>query len=157
MIDNHLIGTRIVVGVDGSAEARYALDWAIDVVRSLGGELVLVSAYRPIAASELREQRRDAPADVAHRLQPDAEAREILDEAQERASAAGVAAQCVARTGAATDVILDVAEARDARLIIVGSGDTHARRLFRPSIGTEITRRAHCSVLIVDAPSTIAA
>src|SRR5919107_5851444 len=99
MIDKHLIGTSIVVGVDGSPAAHNALEWAIDVASTKGGELVIVSAYRPIAAGELREQRRLAPADVVHQLQPDAGAQETLEEARQRAAAEGVVATCVARTG----------------------------------------------------------
>ena len=150
MIDKHLIGTSIVVGVDGSPAAQNALDWAIDVASTKGGELVVVCAYRPIAAGELREQRRLAPADVVHQLQPDAEAQEILEEARQRAAAEGVVATCVARTGAPADVILEVAEEHEARLIIVGNHADRHRRLFRPSIPHEISRRAKCSVLIVD-------
>jgi nucleotide-binding universal stress UspA family protein len=157
MIDKHLIGTRIVVGFDGSAAAQNALEWAIDVAQSKGGELVVVCAYRPIAAGELREQRRHAPADVAHRLQPDAEATEILAEAQEQAVAAGVGVACVARTGAAADVILEVAEEQEARLIVVGTHADRGRRLFHPSIPNEISRRAKCSVLIVDLEQAVAA
>jgi hypothetical protein len=63
--------------------------------RCKGGELVVVRGYRPIAAGELREQRRQAPADVVHLLQPDAEATAILAAAQEQAEAASVAVACV--------------------------------------------------------------
>jgi nucleotide-binding universal stress UspA family protein len=157
MTDKHLIGTRIVVGFDGSAAAQNALEWAIDVAQSKGGELVVVCAYRPIAAGELREQRRQAPADVVHLLQPDAEATAILAAAREQAEAAGVAVECVARTGAAADVILEVAEEQEARLIIVGTHATRGRRLFHPSIPNEISRRAKCSVLIVDLEQSVAA
>lgn len=157
MTDKHLIGTRIVVGFDGTAAAQNALEWAIDVAQSKGGELVVVCAYRPIAAGELREQRRQAPADVVHLLQPDAEATEILAAAQEQAEAAGVAVECVARTGTPADVILEVAEELQARLIIVGTHAERGRRLFHPSIPNEISRRAKCSVLIVDLEQAVAA
>ena len=157
MTDRDLIWTRILVGIDQSTTARRALHTAIDVTHSLGGELIIVSAYQPIGAGELNEQRLHAPPDVAYRLQPDAGVREILDDAQRQATARGVRSTCVAQPGSAAEVILGVADERQAALIIVGNRGMHGRRLFRTSIPNEVSHRARCSVLIVDTMSAVAA
>lgn len=149
MKDTNLIGTRILVGVDGSTTAAHALGTAIDMTRSLGGQLVIVSAYEPIPSSELQRQRLHVPGDIAHRLQPDAEAVEILASAQLRATAGHVASETVAREGPPAEVILDVADERQVGLIVVGNRGMR-RRLLRTSVPNEVSHRARCSVLIAD-------
>ena len=64
--------------------------------------------------------------------------------------AAGVEVETFAREGAPADAILDVAEERDADLIIVGNkGMTGARRFLLGSVPNRVSHHAPCSVLIV--------
>jgi nucleotide-binding universal stress UspA family protein len=73
-----------------------------------------------------------------------------LAEAAEAADAAGVEAHTHAREGDPADVIVDLAEEREADLIIVGNkGMTGARRFLLGSVPDKISHHAPCSVLIV--------
>jgi nucleotide-binding universal stress UspA family protein len=73
-----------------------------------------------------------------------------LEEAAEIARAAGVPVELYARQGDAADAILDVAEERNADLVIVGNkGMTGAKRFLLGSVPNRISHHAPCSVLII--------
>ena len=56
--------SSIVVGTDGSRTAAVAVREAVDVAKAVGATLELVSAYSPVPEQQLRQERREAPADV---------------------------------------------------------------------------------------------
>ena len=60
----------IVVGTDGSDTATQAVRQAVDLARSIGATLELVSAYEPVSAQRLREERREAPEDLQWAINP---------------------------------------------------------------------------------------
>jgi nucleotide-binding universal stress UspA family protein len=63
---------------------------------------------------------------------------------------AGLDVETFAREGDPADAILDVAEERDADLIVVGNkGMTGARRFLLGSVPNKVSHHAPCSVLIV--------
>ena len=65
-------------------------------------------------------------------------------------AAPGVEVETFAREGDPADAILDVAEERDADLIVVGNkGMTGARRFLLGSVPNKVSHHAPCSVLIV--------
>jgi nucleotide-binding universal stress UspA family protein len=111
----------IVVGTDGSQTAQQAVDAAVELASLSGATLELVAAD-------------DA----------------TLDQAAERARAAGVEANPHAREGDAADAILDVAEELGADLIVVGSkGMTGAERFQLGPVPNRVTHHAPCAVMIV--------
>ena len=74
----------------------------------------------------------------------------ILTEAARAAEEAGVSAQTFPRQGDPADAILDVAEERDADLIVVGNkGMTGAKRFLLGSVPNRVSHHAPCSVLII--------
>ena len=67
-----------------------------------------------------------------------------------RSRAAGVEVETFARQGDPADAILDVAEERNADLIIVGNkGMTGAKRFLLGSVPNKVSHHAPCSVLII--------
>jgi nucleotide-binding universal stress UspA family protein len=143
----------ILAGIDGSETARNALNQAIDLAKTTGAQLHIVSAYNdgtlalaaaatdPTGAAlamELGEMRKDA--------RTSAEA--MLEAAS--AEAGGVPVETHAIAGEAAGAICDVAETIGADLIVIGNrGMTGAKRFLLGSVPNRIAHHAPCSVLIV--------
>jgi nucleotide-binding universal stress UspA family protein len=142
--------SSIVVGTDGSETAAQAVREAVDMASALGATLELVSAYAPVSEQRLRAERREAPADVQWATNPRREVEASLADAADVAQSAGVKTHTHARQGDPADVIVELAEEREADLIIVGNkGMTGAKRFLLGSVPDKISHHAPCSVLIV--------
>jgi nucleotide-binding universal stress UspA family protein len=140
----------IVVGTDGSQSARIATERAIELARTVGARLMIVSAYEPRgeAAAGLAPP---VPADPQWTVHAREETLALLAQAAAAASAAGLdAVETFARQGDAADAIIDVAEEREGDLIVVGNrGLAGARRFLLGSVPNRVSHHAPCSVLIV--------
>jgi nucleotide-binding universal stress UspA family protein len=141
---------RIVVGTDGSETASEAVRQATDLAKQVGATLDVVSAFEPVSQSRLREERQEAPPDIAHSITPTEDVEATLSAAAKAISEAGVEVETLARQGDPADAILDVAEERNADLIVVGNkGMTGAKRFLLGSVPNKVSHHAPCSVLIV--------
>jgi nucleotide-binding universal stress UspA family protein len=142
--------SSIVVGTDGSRTAAQAVREAVEMAQAIGATVELVSAYTPVSEQRLRTEKRDAPGDGQWAINPRREADASLSDAADIAREAGVTVNTYARQGDAADVILDVAEERNADLVIVGNkGMTGAKRFLLGSVPDKVSHHAACSVLIV--------
>jgi len=140
----------IVVGTDGSDTAKKAVSQAADLAKAVGGSVHLVSAYEPVSGSRLREESKEAPEDLQWMINPREDVDSTLADAAEELKKAGVDVDTYARQGDPADAILDVAEEKDADLIIVGNkGMTGAKRFLLGSVPNKISHHAPCSVLII--------
>jgi nucleotide-binding universal stress UspA family protein len=140
----------IVVGTDGSDTATQAVRQAVDLAGSVGAKLEIVSAYEPVPAQRLQEERREAPEDMQWAINPREDVDTTLEAAAEVARAAGVQVDVFARQGDPADAILDVAEEQGADLVIVGNkGMTGAKRFLLGSVPNKVSHHAPCSVLII--------
>ena len=140
----------IVVGTDGSSTAGEAVRNAIELAKELRATIELVSAYEPVSNQRLREEARQAPADVQWLVNAREDVDATLREAAAHAEDAGVKVNTYAREGDPADAILDVAEERNADLIVVGNkGMTGAKRFLLGSVPNKVSHHAPCSVLIV--------
>jgi nucleotide-binding universal stress UspA family protein len=140
----------IVVGTDGSDTAGKAVGQAVDLAKSVGARLLLVSAYEPVSDARLRDEGRQVPPDVQWMVNPREDVDATLAEASEQADEAGVKTECFARQGDPADAILDVAEEQGADLIVVGNkGMTGAKRFLLGSVPNKVSHHAPCSVLII--------
>jgi nucleotide-binding universal stress UspA family protein len=107
----------LVVGYDGRPGGKAALEEAIKLAGEMGGRLVLVFAYEPAARAggevgELRETLRRMGA-------------ELEMEAEARVKEAGVDYELVLIDSRPAPGLVQVAEERDARMIVVGgAGET---------------------------------
>jgi nucleotide-binding universal stress UspA family protein len=143
---------RILVAIDFSESASFALEWARTLARACGAEIVLLhvvdlgATWVPLSGPAVFP----AP--------PTADAvREV--EQLARASLDGVAsgvpevAQRLVRTGHPREVIPAAAAEVGADMIVVGS---HGRRgisqLFMGSVAEEVVRKAKAPVLLLRAP-----
>ena len=114
------------------------------------GEDRLVSAYEPVPAQRLREERREAPEDLQWAINPREDVDATLDAAAKVVREAGVAVDIYPRQGDPADAILDVAEEREADLIVVGNkGMTGAKRFLLGSVPNKVSHHAPCSVMII--------
>ena len=140
----------IVVGTDGSDTANQAVRQAVELALAVGGSIDLVSAYAPVPAQRLSEERRQAPEDLQWAITPREDVDATLAAAAAIAQEAGVSVEVFPRQGDPADAILDVAEERDADLIIVGNkGMTGAKRFLLGSVPNKVSHHAPCSVLII--------
>ena len=142
--------SSIVVGTDGSDTATKAVREAVALASAVGAKLELVSAYEPVSTQRLSEERREAPEDLQWAINPREDVDATLEAAAAVARAAGVEVDVYARQGDPADAVLDVAEEREADLIIVGNkGMTGAKRFLLGSVPNKISHHAPCSVLII--------
>jgi nucleotide-binding universal stress UspA family protein len=140
----------IVVGTDGSDTAAQAVRQAVDLAGAVGAKLEFVSAYSPVSQQRLSEERRQAPEDLQWAINPREDVDATLEQAAEVARSAGVEVEVFPRQGDPADAILDVAEEREADLIIVGNkGMTGAKRFLLGSVPNKVSHHAPCSVLII--------
>jgi nucleotide-binding universal stress UspA family protein len=140
----------IVVGTDGSDTANQAVRQAVDLAGAVGAKLELVSAYEPVPAQRLQEERRQAPEDLQWAINPREDVDATLEAAAKLARDAGVQVDVYARQGDPADAILDVAEEQEADLIVVGNkGMTGAKRFLLGSVPNKVSHHAPCSVMII--------
>ena len=140
----------IVVGTDGSPTATEAVSQATKLAKATGSSVDLVSAYEPVASSRLREEQSQAPKDVEWMVNPREDVDATLRDAADTVREAGVEVETFGREGDPADAILDVAEERNAGLIVVGNkGMTGAKRFLLGSVPNKVSHHAPCSVLII--------
>jgi len=140
----------IVVGTDGSETAKEAVRQATELAKGLDAALYIVSAYEPVPESRLRSERKDAPDDLQWSINPREDVEATLNQAAEEIQADGVKVETFPREGDPADAILDVAEERNADLIVVGNkGMTGAKRFLLGSVPNKVSHHAPCSVLII--------
>ena len=140
----------IVVGTDGSETATSAVKQAVDLAKEIGAKLELVSAYEPVSDQRLREERTEVPDDLQWMVNPREDVDHTLSAAAELAKGAGVDVEIFARQGDPADAILDVAEEKNADLIVVGNkGMTGAKRFLLGSVPNKVSHHAPCSVMII--------
>jgi nucleotide-binding universal stress UspA family protein len=142
--------TRIVVGTDGSETAAEAVRQAIDLAKFSKATLSIVSAYAPVPERKVKDEQRDAPADVQFGIGPREDVNLVLDAAAADARKEGIEVQTHPVEGDPAEAILKVAEETKADLIVVGNkGMTGARRFILGSVPNNISHHAPCSVIIV--------
>lgn len=142
----------IVVGTDGSDTAATAVLRAIELAKPLGAKLHIVTAFQlqPISQDELDREVAKVPAEMSWVLNPPEAADRILNIASGTAREHGLEVETYARQGDPADALLDVAEERDADLIVVGNkGMTGAKRFLLGSVPNKVSHHAPCSVLII--------
>jgi nucleotide-binding universal stress UspA family protein len=140
----------IVVGTDGSDTAGEAVRQAVDLARTVGARLHVVTAYEPVSAARVRSAARHAPLPAEWALGEREDVDAMLDAAAAQAREAGVDVEVYARQGDPADAVLDVAEEQQADLIVVGNkGMTGAKRFLLGSVPNRVSHHAPCSVLII--------
>jgi nucleotide-binding universal stress UspA family protein len=130
---------HILVGFDGSTNARRALEEALDVAKP-DTRITVVAAAQPTA-----------PPGLALPVEPEGleERGSELEDARRLLAEQGRQAEVAVVSGAPADVLVEEAERRGADLIVVGRrGLSGAERLVMGSVSAKVARMARCSVLI---------
>ena len=138
----------IVVGTDGSDTAGKAVEEAIDLAKTVGAAVCVVSAFEPLRGARIE----GAPEGAAKVWgpPPDAQVETLLSEvcAAIRLRDVQVTSHAVAEDPA--DALLQVAGEVDASLIVVGNKGMHgARRFVMGNVPNKVSHQARCNVLIV--------
>jgi nucleotide-binding universal stress UspA family protein len=132
---------KIVVGFDGSDEAKRALDRAATLGK--GGASVTVVAAVEVESHAYRSMGRVDQDELSSR-------RELIDAAKARLKEDGIEAHAVEGEGHAADVIIEAAKQQGADLIVVGTrGRNAAKRVLAGSVSTKLVHDAPCDVLVV--------
>lgn len=163
----------IVTGYDGTEQAERALARAAELAQALGAKLVVVSVGRSsrLAATAPVLEPADptlVPAGAAGPLmtggtmplptlptpprEPEQPGEEhlLLERARSFLSPRRVEADYVPEIGDPVERLLEVAEERDAELIVVGSRERGLlERLLGHGVDEKLARRAHRDVLLV--------
>lgn len=122
----------ILIGTDGSETAAIALRKATALAKQFGATLLIVCAHGsgPVTNKD---------------------ARGILSDARRAVREEGVETQTVMRKGEPDDVLVDVAEIRDADLIVLGNvGMGRASRFRLGGVPDRVAHSAPADLLIVD-------
>lgn len=136
--------SEIVVGYDGSDCSRAALDETLRTAKALGDGVVVVFGYSPpgLWGGEI----------VEHEEAIEERGAKVLSEAKHQAEAAGMEVQLELVARKASEAIVDVAEKRDARMIVVGSyGDPPLKGMILGSTPNKLLHIADRPVLVVPA------
>lgn len=116
---------KILIATDGSPTAGKAARRGIEIARSIGADVILLSVGEPEQAGPVVEQ---AAKDLGEGLQ----------------------VTPLAKPGQPADVILTVAEEEGVDLIVVGNkGMTDAKRFLLGNVPNQVSHHAPCNVLIV--------
>ncbi len=146
----------VVVGVDGSAGARFALRFAAHEARLRAAKLVVVSAGHPSDHPAVETQPTPAshePPDQASQPTPTRNGIERM--VAEEPEAASVDATVTLEPGRAATVLLDTARRLGAELLVVGSrGLGGFSGLLLGSVSEAVSRHAPCPVAVVRARAT---
>lgn len=144
---------RVVVGDDGSEEARIAGDLAVEFGKPFDAKMLLVRAYPELPEVDIEGRKVDA------RMVDDdmrQEEQTLMDRAKEIEGAIGIKPRTVIAVGEPAAVLLKAAgeeAAAERTLVAVGSrGHGVARRLRLGSVSTKVLHAAEGPVLIQAPP-----
>lgn len=138
---------KILVAHDGSAKADKALDTAADIAGKFGASVVVVNVVPDLCLSS--EEIGEESCELVSRSLSD-EAGGAMRKVTARLAGKGVQAELLVKEGRPADVILDVADAIDADLIVIGSTGKHgAMRMLMGSVSSRVAEYAARNVLIV--------
>jgi nucleotide-binding universal stress UspA family protein len=135
---------RIVVGYDGSDCSRAALNEGLRTAKALGDGVVVVFGYSPpgLWGGEIAEHE-DAIAERGAK---------VLEEAKHQAEAAGETVEVELVAKKASEALVEVADKREARMIVVGSyGDPPLKGMILGSTPNKLLHIADRPVLVVPA------
>jgi len=144
---------RIVLAIDGSPEARRAVEWVDTLALPRGAEVAVISVAEvvgdfPADSAAEREYARDADLALMHRaLLHTAETH--VWAALDRLQMSVAEVRPIIRTGQPAAEIVRIAQEQDADLLVIGArGQTRAEPFPLGGVAEKLVRFAPCSVLV---------
>ena len=132
----------VVVGADGSDTAAEAVRVAIGLVKLTGGQLHIVTAYKP------QQLRSPAGEEFTRSLSSGDLAQSVLADLASRARTGGVEVETHLKDAAPADAICEVATQVKADVIVVGNKGMAGLRRVLGSVPNSVAHQAPCAVLI---------
>jgi nucleotide-binding universal stress UspA family protein len=141
----------ITVGIDGSPNARRALDWAVREAATRGCQLTVLSVHSVIA-SFITGAPVPVPADAGLQEKERQAAEEAVQQALRDAGTAQPASvQVRSVSGFPVEELLEAAQHSD--LLVIGArGGGGFHRLSLGSVSTQVLHHAACPVTVVPGP-----
>ncbi len=132
----------VVVGADGSDTAAEAVRVAIGLVKLTGGQLHIVTAYKP------QQLKSPAGEEFSKSLSSGDLAQSVLADLASRARTGGVEVETHLKDAAPADAICEVATQVKADVIVVGNKGMAGLRRVLGSVPNSVAHQAPCAVLI---------
>jgi nucleotide-binding universal stress UspA family protein len=140
---------KILIGVDGSAHSKAALDYVKTMPWPKETKIVVLSVSIPIIAYTAV----DASGMTWMQSAEDemtSQAQDLVARVERELSEAGLSAETRVMKGDPRDALVDTARGLHADLVVVGShGRTGLAKLVLGSVATHVVTHAPCSVLVV--------
>jgi nucleotide-binding universal stress UspA family protein len=135
---------RILLPFDGSKYSEAALKEAIAMAKFSKGQIVIVTVV------DVTEQFEALAPELTEKMAE--HAKELVNRAAEKASAAGIKVEKEVHVGDAYEVIVDVAKRKNIDLIVMGShGRRGLTRLLMGDVTAKVVGHAPCTVMVVRA------
>ncbi len=136
------MAASVVVGYDGSAGSRAALDTAMELASRFGDRLLIVFGAGPPGG--VGDEAR------AHRAAIEERGEQVTSEAVERARSGGAEVELVISHDRPVEALRSVAAERDARFIVVGSrGERPLKRALTGSVPHKLLESSDVPVVVV--------
>jgi len=134
---------EIIVGYDGSQCSKAALEAAAEAAAAFGDKLVLVFGYEPYRmGGEIQD----------HRAALKEKGEQVTHEGVEKAKAAGVEAEAMLVGRGAAEALVEAADTRDARMIMIGTyGDSPLKGAILGSTPHKLLQVSTIPVVVVPA------
>ncbi len=146
--------TQIVVGVDGSEQANAALQWAVQMAKGMGSEVIAVFAISPHVYLDTGYGPATIPIEYDQEWRDEMK-REFENDWCKPLRDAGVSYRTVMDDGRAASVISRVADAADASVIVVGRrGRGGVAELLLGCVSHELVLHSKRPVLVISGPPT---
>jgi nucleotide-binding universal stress UspA family protein len=141
---------KILVGTDGSPPSLKSVREAAFMAKSMGSELLVMTAYQPPDQATLEKWKDEAPAEFGWRFSATTAAEESVERGHAAAQEMGVDAKTVIEPGEAGEALIRVADREGVDLMVVGNrGMTGASRFLLGSVPNKVSHHAPCDLLIV--------
>lgn len=146
------------MAVDGSADSKKALTYAIELTKRCNGKITIINVYSTVVPQTQPIDGLSTPAmtgtsaALAARMAEDAKLRgkQILVEAESFAKESGVSVEKVLREGDAVNEIVAEAKMGSFELIVVGHrGMNKLKEMLLGGVSEGVSHKAPCPVLIV--------
>jgi nucleotide-binding universal stress UspA family protein len=140
----------IIVGIDGSAHSRKALEWAVSEAAVRHAPLTVLTVHQAVAGffTSPAEYPGDQNLTSEARERAQKETDDVLDKAGEGSRPPSVTVRAV--NGLPAEELLRASA--DADMIVVGSrGAGGFARLLLGSVSSQVTHHAHCPVVVLPA------